>query len=408
MAQFCFFTLALTAIFGLFSFILMYTLEDSFIEREVLKEAKRLEQIHQQTNEWVKPKHDYISLHQTIETLPHSVKSKLLEEPKRREFYGEQQRHYHLFKYKEQKVWLLAEVSELLLVRPMRDGLITFFVIAGLILSILAVLVAWLLARKTAKPLKELAELVDGVAPENLPKQFANRFPNNEIGILAKTLEDTMARIEQAMVREKHFTRDVSHELRTPIAIIKNAVEVFNNNKHDNELAESIVKRIGESALKAEQSVTTLLMLAREEQSTAEKQPTKLLSVVEQAVIDHSYLLLNKDIEVVVDDSCQQEVIAIQGMLKVLLDNLISNAFQYTDKGQVTISYSKNQLVVADSGPGIEADIANNVTESAVKGSQSTGYGFGLSIVKRLCEHQRWQLNVSSNNTGTDIAVKIG
>jgi signal transduction histidine kinase len=39
-----------------------------------------------------------------------------------------------------------------------------------------------------------------------------------------------------------------------------------------------------------------------------------------------------------------------------------------------------------------------------VKGSQSTGYGFGLSIVKRLCEHQGWQLTVESNK-GTVVSV---
>ncbi len=63
-----------------------------------------------------------------------------------------------------------------------------------------------------------------------------------------------------------------------------------------------------------------------------------------------------------------------------------------------------NRLIIADTGSGIEADIAGKVTELAVKGSQSTGYGFGLSIVKRLCEHQGWQLTLTSEQ-GTKISV---
>jgi signal transduction histidine kinase len=75
-------------------------------------------------------------------------------------------------------------------------------------------------------------------------------------------------------------------------------------------------------------------------------------------------------------------------MLAVLLENLIGNAFQYTHAGKVTIEMQGNTLIIADTGPGIDLSISGEITNPTVKGSQSTGYGFGLSIVKRLCEHQ--------------------
>jgi signal transduction histidine kinase len=281
-------------------------------------------------------------------------------------------------------------------------------------LMLVACFIAWLLGRKTAKPLQQLADLVDGVAPENLPDNFAKHFPNNEIGILANTLEHTMAQIKQALVREKHFTRDVSHELRTPVAIIKNAVEVHshqqstatNNPAADNSATDILMKRIGDASVKMEQTVVTLLSLARNEQASVEKTQVNLLSLVEQAVIDHSYLLNNKAVEVVVNDNTNTTLNVQQGMLKILLDNLISHAFQYTDAGEVRISDLKKQLVIEDTGSGIEVDIADKVTELAVKGSQSTGYGFGLSIVKRLCEHQGWGLEVSTG-VGTKVLITL-
>ena len=91
-------------------------------------------------------------------------------------------------------------------------------------------------------------------------------------------------------------------------------------------------------------------------------------------------------------------------MLKVLLDNLIGNAFQYTQEGKVTIEIMNRTLIVADTGPGIDQSITGEITDPAVKGSQSTGYGFGLSIVKRLCEHQNWSLALSSER-GTQISI---
>jgi len=411
-AQFCMFTLVLSVIYGALSFLLMYDLEDSFIENNIIHEAEFLLTGYQEQGSWPVPKNSHMKLYFAKEQLPNAVKSVLAKEPKRKEFYGEQGKHYHLYALPElNNVYLLAEVSQMLLVRPISGFLLTFLLVFCFTLMVISCLIAWLLGRKTAKPLQQLADLVDGVAPENIPDNFADKFPNNEIGILASTLEESMTRIKKAIEREKSFTRDVSHELRTPVAIIKNAVEVYQitneqNNTLDKVATDTVIKRISDASVQMEQMVVTLLSLAREEQTAVDKSAVNLMALVEQAVIDHSYLLNNKTVEVFVDDNTNSKLYLQKGMLKVLLDNLIANAFQYTDVGEVRVSYSDNQLNVADTGSGIEANIADKITNVAVKGSQSTGYGFGLSIVKRLCEHQGWLLNVESEQ-GTKISVNF-
>jgi len=414
-AQFCIFTLVLSAMFSSLTFILLYNLEDNFIEREVSQEADYLIAQYQQTKQWPAVRSSHYTLHFSKNSLPDDMRTLFIEEPMRKEFYGEQGRHYHLYPLPNfEHIYLLAEVSQKLLVRPVREGVLKLLFISGMVLTFIAFIIAWLLGRKTAKPLKELADLVDGVAPENIPATFADSFPNNEIGVLAHTLEDSMQQISKALERERCFTRDVSHELRTPVAIIKNAVELYrekgiaqnnvqNESSEQNENAE-IINRINDASIQMEQTVTTLLHLAREEHATAKQISVKLLPLIEQSIIEHSYLLEGKSVEVLVDDNCHANIIAQQGMLKVLLDNLISNAFQYTDSGTVKVSFTNNELTIADTGPGIEPDISSKVTEPAVKGNQSTGYGFGLSIVKRLCEHQKWQLTVV-NQQGTSISV---
>lgn len=417
-AQFCIFTLVLSSLYGLLSFSLIYDLEDNFIYNTMDNEAKYLTEGYQQQGQWPKPRSNNMQLHFSKDTLPDAVTSELVAEPNRGEFFGENGLYYHLYVLPNfNQVYLLAEVSDMLLVRPMSGSLLRLLLAASFVLMIIACLIAWLLGRKTAKPLQQLADLVDGVAPEHIPDNFSEQFPRNEIGILATTLEETMARIKQALAREKNFTRDVSHELRTPVAIIKNAVEVYQSSHNldkntDKAAVDTLMKRIGDASVQMEQTVVTLLSLAREEQTSIDKSAVNLIALVEQAVIDHSYLLNNKAVEVVVDDNTNTRLYLQQGMLKVLLDNLISNAFQYTDKGEVRISYLDNRLIIADTGSGIEADIADKVTELAVKGSQSTGYGFGLSIVKRLCEHQGWQLKVSSTSTspshGSSNAINKG
>jgi signal transduction histidine kinase len=405
-SQFCLFTLLISAVWGAFCFILMYNIEDEFIEREVRQEAQYLQQAYDQNNQWSAPRVSYMKLYFSKNSLPDDIKQRYIAEPQRKEFAGENARHYHLLALpKSENVYLVAEVSEMLLVRPFTAGILKLMLVSGLILVLLAFVIAWQLGRKTAMPLKQLADLVNGVAPENIPDKFAEQFPNNEIGILAQTLESAMTRINQSLHREKCFTRDVSHELRTPVAIIKNAVEVYRN-QHSADENNPVIDRISQASTQMEQTVTTLLTLAREEHIDAHKEHIKILPLIEQSIIDQHHLINNKPIQVEVNDNCDAEVYAQSGMLKVLLDNLVGNAFQYTQKGKVTIEMRNKELIITDTGPGIDPSISDKITEPAVKGSQSTGYGFGLSIVKRLCEHQNWTL-VLSNEGGTKISITL-
>ncbi|AAZ24396.1 sensor histidine kinase [Colwellia psychrerythraea] len=405
-SQFCLFTLLISAVWGGFCFILMYNIEDEFIEREVRQEAQFLQQRYDQDKSWSAPRVSHMTLYFSKSTLPDDIKQRYIAEPNRKEFSGEDGRHYHLLALpKSEDVYLVAEVSEMLLVRPFTKGILKLMLIAGLILVLLAFVIAWQIGRKTAMPLKQLADLVNGVAPEQIPDKFAQQFPNNEIGILAQTLETAMTRINQSLVREKCFTRDVSHELRTPVSIIKNAVEVYRN-QHSTDVSNPVIDRISQASTQMEQTVTTLLTLAREEHTEVDKKHIKILPLIEQSIIDQNHLINNKPIQVEVNDNCNVDVYAQSGMLTVLLDNLIANAFQYTQQGKVIIEMQDKTLIVADTGPGIQQSISGNITEPAVKGSQSTGYGFGLSIVKRLCEHQNWLFTLSSEQ-GTKISITL-
>ncbi len=402
--QFCFFTLFISTVYGMFCFMLMYNIEDEFIEREVRNEAQYLQQAYDQNNNWPAPRVSYMQLYFSKSTLPDDIKTRYIAEPERKEFSGDNGRHYHLLALpKTENTYLVAEVSEMLIVRPLTEGVLIVMLVSGLILVFLAFIMAWTLGRKTARPLKQLADLVNGVAPENIPDKFAEQFPNNEIGTLAQTLESAMTRINQSLLREKCFTRDVSHELRTPVAIIKNAVEVYRN-QHSADENNQIINRISQASTQMEQTVTTLLTLAREEHTEAHKKHITILPLIEQSIIDQNHLINNKPIKVEVSDSCDAEVYAQSGMLTVLLDNIIGNAFQYTQEGKITIEMRNKTLIIADTGPGIDPSISDKITEPAIKGLQSTGYGFGLSIVKRLCEHQNWSLMLSSEQ-GTKISI---
>lgn len=405
--QFCMFSIVISLVYGFITFILMYTLEDSFIEKDIHQEARYLITAYEETGSWPATRNDNMELHFSKSTFPIDFREIAIANPMQKEFYGLEGRHYHLYEIKGYpNIYLVAEVSGDLLVRPIREGIITFLLVNGLIVTIVACFIAWLVSRKTTKPLNQLADLVGGAEPEQLPDKFAEQYPNNEVGILATTLEQTLSRISQAMKREKHFTQDVSHELRTPLAVIKNAIELSRTQQSDSKTDQAVLERIYGAADQMEKTVHTLLMLAREENANFENTSTRIMPLIEKSILDNRLLLEGKDIDIDISDDCNVEINADGDMLKVLLDNVLSNAFKYTESGIVAISFQDNKLTIQDSGPGIEPDISDSVTETGVKGKQSTGFGFGLSIVKRLCEHQGWELEVISEQ-GTKVSVSI-
>lgn len=419
--RFCLFTLIISSIYGLITLSLMYTIEDSFIERGVAQEADYLNAQFSSTGQWPSPRTPDMQLVFSESDLPNDIRALAIEEPQRKEFFGQNGRHYHLYRFNDHPgTYLVAEVSKQLLVRPIRGGVIQFLVISAATVTVIACLIAWLIGRRTTRPLNELASAVDGVDITTLSTQFAeqrssytdvNHYPNNEVGILACAFDRTLKRIAMAMEREQSFTRDVSHELRTPLAVIENAVEVAqlkqssNKTHHD----EQVLERIANAAEQMERTVETLLMLAREEHTPSSSTSVQLMPLLEQSILDNRLLLEHKPVEVEINDSCNADVTAEPNVLKVILDNIVCNAFKYTLKGSVLFTVKNGTLYIKDTGPGIQQDIAHLVTRRGVKGEQSTGLGFGLSIVKRLCEHQGLALTVSSpsDTAGTEITLRF-
>ena len=402
---FCGFTLLICMVFSLFSLIFLYTVEDTFFDRMIAEEAAYVTEQYQQTGQLPTPRQEFIQLYSDLDAAPTEVQQLYQDNPGLPEYAGPEGRHYHLMLTGGDPAFLLvAEVSEHLVVRPMRTAMVKFLAVSVGILLVLAMLLGYLMARKTIRPLTQLAELVGSAGPEQLPAAFAADYPTNEIGVLARSLETAMLRIRTFIEREQHFTRDASHELRTPITIIKGAAELLAKSPldaGDRQLLSRIEGAVGQMS----QSVETLLTLAREEGASAAKAPVTVLPLVEQTVIQYADKLDENRLTLNIEVAAEATLRSTTGVLQILLANLLGNAFQYTRDGEVSIRVADNRLVISDSGGGIDDAIQDKVCEPLIKGGQSQGFGLGLSIVKRLCERHQMVLDIASSDHGTTVAI---
>ena len=397
--------LLISALYGATAFIFAYHVEDNFFKALLNGEAQT---IQQQINDGQSPspKLEFVMFHETANELPAFIRDILVSQPKRREFAAQGGKHYHLLQLEQG--FLLADVSSYLVVRETKQVMLYYLYVLLAIVTVIAILVgfaAYRIAKRLLSPLDELMGIVEKAPVEQLPQGFAERFQKDEIGTFATALEQALARIKAFVQREQHFTRDVSHELRTPTTISRGALTLLRQTSLSAEQT-PLVARIEQAQVQIEQSLSTLLALAREDKSTSTQ--TRLLPVVEQSIIQQHQFLADKDIELIIEIKPQQEVPMAKAPLLILLNNLIGNAFKYTVSGTISIRYDKQKLVVSDSGNGIEAALQPHIFDAGIKGETSQGLGMGLSIVKRLCEQFAIEYQVSSSEQGTEFSFNFG
>lgn len=401
----CLISLIISLLFIFMNFMFLFTVEDSFLERGLQQEKERLTAYYQQHSRWPVPDQPHMQIYTKGQTLPDGIGGILAQEPRRREFYGRDGRHYHLMPLPE-GAWLVSEVSSQLLIRPMRKGLIIVYGIMALMAAVAGCFMAYRMARKTIQPLTALADHISALNPQEKTQPFSANYPNNEIGVLARQLEQSLQRIDAFIEREQQFSRDVSHDLRTPLAVASGAVEILRQAKGAGHTVDQTVllDRIESAHSHMSLTISALLSMARE-QNNILPAPQKLLPVIEKIILQHSDQLDAQQISVDIQVPYQSEVIVADGVLEILLANILGNAFHYTEGGLVTISFDQGRLTITDTAGGIPADLQDKIFEKYTRSDHSSGYGLGLSIVKRLCEYHGIDLVIDHLKGGTAITL---
>ena len=394
---------------GLLTILFAYNTEDQIFDRLLTLEVDRL-QTAEPGEALPEPELPFTTYY-CDDALPAFLTEVLDAEPGRSEVFGLDGRHYHLRRVEHdglaEPVWIVLQVEDYLVVRPVLSEIMLVLAVSVVSIIVVAAMMGLFLARRVTRPLRSLAAEVTALEPDQLPEEWQRRYPPDEVGRLADTLRDAFRRINDFIDREQRFTQDASHELRTPLAVIESCAEMLSKSPEP-EQAVVLIDRIRSAALSMHLSVDVLLALAREDDPAVRNQRTAVLPIVERAVVNHASLLETKPVELVVEVDPDWRIAGDPAALQVLVANLISNAFRYTERGMIQIRQDRNDLLIIDSGVGIDEALKPRITQAAVKGQTSTGLGLGLSIVERLCQRCGWRFELSSSAQGTKARLGLG
>lgn len=297
--------------------------------------------------------------------------------------------------------------------------------IAVLLSLLIAALFSYLSSKQIIKPLLDLKKAVE-TDHQNLTE--LTHLPS-EVGVLARAIDEKNNNLEQYLKREQLFTGDVSHELRTPLTIIMGASEVLASQlAHDSYLSE-FTNRINTTAKETSEIISALLLLSRAPEKLDAPQ-TSINSIAINEAQRLNYLLKYKSVTCTIIAEQVYFTNVRPELLKMALGNLIKNAFQYTDDGEVIITIDSDKIVVTDTGLGIpesmmpllyerferlEHSNTDGKTDGKTDDNSSTdkafsnkveGSGLGLSIVQRIMTHMDWELTYQANKTrGSSFSI---
>jgi len=283
-----------------------------------------------------------------------------------------------------------------------------FLGIVVLAATLLSALGGVWIARAVLAPLSDLTARVRQSSAEGDDRPLADDFSEGEIGELARVFDRHLLRMRAFIERERAFNGDMSHELRTSLAVILSAAEILLEDATLTDRQKLRVRRMERAARDMAELGTALLLMAREESAFGVTGGCVVADVIEHAVDRHRHLLASKQVQVEMRLDGSLELATDPALLDILVGNLIRNAFSYTATGSVVIRQDSHGFTVADTGRGMSEQVARQAFVRHFRDMTSMGAGIGLSLVKRICDQQGWQVHLESDeNVGTSVSVRF-
>jgi heavy metal sensor kinase len=276
------------------------------------------------------------------------------------------------------------------------------------------------LAGKALSPIDSLTRLARRISAEDLTQRLNLRLPDDEVGRLARTFDDMIARLDDAFRRQRQFTADASHELRTPLTAIKGQAEVALSKPRDAAAYREVLQTVNEEVDRLIRMVGSLLTLARADagQIPIASEPVNLGDLITGVVEQVRPMAEERSLSLSVDPGPSVTVQADEDLLLQLLLNLLDNAIKYTPPGGIVtagwgVDGDRAELWVADTGVGITDEHVERIFDrfyrvDRARSRAEGGAGLGLSICRWIAEAHGGSISVQGGpGQGTTFTVRL-
>jgi signal transduction histidine kinase len=266
-------------------------------------------------------------------------------------------------------------------------------------------------SRRALSPLTQLAKRVSEYkfSEKNLPDMKLQDLRDQadlEVLSLMNALEQFNKKIFDHIERERNFTRDASHELRTPLALLQASLDVIEQDAKQHPVPIKTQQHLQKIQITTNNMLAlleALLLLARDHDQQLATKKIDLVPIITEWKQHHQQEISQKNITFQLIKEADITLNAPPFVAQIVLENLLNNALKYTHTGRIDVFVQSHQINIKDTGEGINIDDLPHIFSPFYRGLNEhenipkiSGFGLGLSIVKRICDQQGWQILIAS------------
>jgi signal transduction histidine kinase len=270
------------------------------------------------------------------------------------------------------------------------SGLIELVLLGtSVVLLVITTIIIWFGVGRALRPVERISEQLDTLSASDLNRRLPVPRSDDEIAHLARTANASLARLDEAVTRQRRFVSDASHELRNPIAGMRTKLEVeLSDPEPDTRSRELLLTELLSDTERLENIVSDLLELARLDTDVAtQREPVDLTAVITGEFVDkrrHPALRVHA--------SGPVHVTINRLRLVRVLTNLIANAERHA-RSRIDIIVERDGdasvVEVHDDGAGIPVMDRERIFERFARLKESRerdpgGSGLGLPISRAI------------------------
>ena len=279
----------------------------------------------------------------------------------------------------------------------------------------------WFLAGRSLSPVVAMADRARQIGIENLGERLPVANARDELGRLAETFNELLARLEGSVIQQRQFMADASHELRTPVTTARTAASVaLQQPRRDEADYRETLDIIEHEMTRLSRIVDDMFTMARADAGSypVRQMPMYLDEVFDEVVRASRVVASTRQITIADTAARPASFTGDEDLIRRLILNVLDNAVRYAPSNSVIRialdrAADRYAISISDDGPGIPAEVQPRIFErfyrvDASRSRPDGGAGLGLALARWIARvHGGDVVLASSSSLGSTFVITL-